>query len=483
MSLSRRVGRNTLWQICGRLVTSLIAFEIVTKILPSVMDKADVGVFAFHLAFYQLLVNVLDFGAGTIVIREAARDRQRAGRLLGLLVRLKARFAIGAAVFLIGLAFVAEGATARTALLCVAALHVFSHLPAAAGAIFQVDMAFARQAQVAVAGQVAWLAATAALALAGVHEPAAYLLAFGLGFAVNGALAWRWSRERVRLDFSATRAELAALWSQVWPAGVSITAASVYFYIDSALLRPLAGEEAVAIYSQPYRLMTFVLMVPVLFSQVILPVYSRLWAEGREALRPFFVRTTRFLFALGAPVSACVWLVSRDVMALLFRPEYAAGAPALSLLSLAVVCVFCAYPHVLLLLASGHQRTMMRISVAGAVLNVLANLWAIPHWGISGAASVTVATEAFVLAASALCAARLTQLHVPLAALLRPALCAAGAAGALYLLLPHLPDAPLPRVAAGLLAGAGAALLAGVLPPDFGTERGAPVDVLPEPIA
>src|SRR5262249_62328 len=154
--------------------------------------------------------------------------------------------------------------------------------------------------------------------------------AFGLGFAVNGALAWRWSRERVRLDFSATRAEMAELWSAVWPAGVSITAASVYFYIDSALLRPLAGAEAVAPYSQAYRLLTFLLMVPVLFSQVILPVYSRLWAEGREALRPFFVRTTRFLFALGAPVSACVWLVSRDLMALLFRPDYAAGAPALS---------------------------------------------------------------------------------------------------------------------------------------------------------
>jgi O-antigen/teichoic acid export membrane protein len=483
MSLSRRVGLNTLWQILGRLVTSVLAFVIVTQLLPRVLSQADVGVFAFHLALYQMLVNVMDFGAGTIVIRDAARDRGQAGRLLGLLVRLKARFALGAAALLVGVAFLCEGATARTALLCVAALHVFAHLPAAAGAIFSVDMVFARQAQVAVIGQAAWLAATVALAVAGVQEPAAYLLAFGLGFVVNGALAWRWARERVRLDFSATREELAALWSQVWPAGVSISAASIYFYVDQALLRPLAGEEAVALYSQPYRLMTFVLMVPVLFSQVILPVYARLWAEGRDALRPFFLRTTRFLLALGAPVSACVWLVSEDVMALLFRPEYAAGAPALTVLSLAVVCVFCAYPHVMLLLASGEQRTMMRISVAGAALNVLANLWAIPRHGIAGAATVTVATEAFVLAASAICAARLTGLRVSPASLLRPALCAAGAAGALALALPHLPPAPLPRVLAGLAAGAAAALLSGVLPPDFGTERGAPVDVAAGPVA
>src|SRR4029079_13327305 len=130
---------------------------------------------------YQMLVNVLDFGAGTIVIREAARQRERAGLLLGLLVRLKARVAVGAALLLIGVAVWYEGLTPRTALLCLAALHVFAHLPAAAGAIFSVDMAFARQAQVALAGQVTWLAATVGLAVLGVHEPAAYLLAFGLG--------------------------------------------------------------------------------------------------------------------------------------------------------------------------------------------------------------------------------------------------------------------------------------------------------------
>src|SRR5678815_5129370 len=125
---------------------------------------------------------------------------------------------------------------------------------------------------------------------------------------------------------------------------------------------------------------------------------------------------------------------------------------ALAILSLAIVFVFCAYPHVMLLLAAGEQRLMMRISVAGAVLNVLTNLWAIPRFGIEGAAGVTVATEVFVLVASALTAARRTGLHVPAAALLRPLLCAAAAAGALVLALAHLPAAPAARVGAGVLA-------------------------------
>ena len=61
------------------------------------------------------------------------------------------------------------------------------------------------------------------------------------------------------------------------------------------MLRPLAGEVAVARYSVAYRLMTFVLMVPVLVSNVLFPVYSRLWAPGGEALRPFFQRSLAVL--------------------------------------------------------------------------------------------------------------------------------------------------------------------------------------------
>ncbi len=483
MSLSRRVGLNTLWQLAGRLTTSTLALVITVLVLPRVLDASALGVFIFHLSLYQMLTNVLDFGAGTIVVREAARDRAQAGRLLGMLVGLKARFAAVGAVALIGVALAFEGFTPRAALLCLAALHLLAHAPSGAAAIFAVDMVFVRSALLAVAGQAVWLVGTVVLAVAGVREPALYLLAFGAGIVVHASLAWAWARGRVAVRFDASRAERAELWRQSWPAGVAMTAASVYFYIDGALIRPLVGVEAVAQYGNAYRLMTFLLMVPVLFSQVILPVYSRLWESGRDSLRPFFVRTTRFLVALGAPLTATLWLVGPDLMRLVFPPEYAAGARSLQILSLAVVCIFSAYPHVMLLLAAGEQRLMMRISLTGAALNVVANLWAIPRFGIEGAACVTVATEAFILLASAACAARRTGLHVPVAALGRPLLCAALSTGALALALPHLPEAPAARVGAGVVAGLLAVLLSGVLPPDFGTEAGAPVDIVPGSVA
>src|SRR6185295_20100497 len=124
--------------------------------------------------------------------------------------------------------------------------------------------------------------------------------------------------------FDATAGERRALWNESWPAGVSIAMAAVYFYIDAIMLRPMLGEVAVAHYSAAYRLMTFVLMVPVLFSQVVFPVFARLWEAGAARLRPAFLRTTTFLAALGLLFPATVWLLRRDVMALVYPPEYAA---------------------------------------------------------------------------------------------------------------------------------------------------------------
>lgn len=474
MSLSRRVGRNAANQLAGRLFTSTLAFVVTAVLLPRLLGKEEFGIFAFYLTLHQLLVNVLDFGAGTIVIREASRRREEAGRLLGLLVGVKAVLAAAGAAGLIVTAWVFEGPGLRFAVLSLAALPLLFHAPAGAAAIFHVDMEFRWSVLAAAAGQSAWLLGTALLAVFSVSDPAPYVLAYGLGTVVNGSLCYLWARRRVTIRYDAGRAALKRLWTEMWPAGVSMAMASVYFFIDTAMLRPLRGEAETAEYQAAYRLMTFVLMVPVLFSQVIFPVFSRLWAARAPGLLPFFRRSLGLLLALGLVVPATVPLLAADVMALVYPPAYAAGASALVVLCFAVTAVFATYPHLMLLLAAGRQRLMMVISTTAALFNVGANLLLIPRYGILGAAWTTVATEGFVLLAAAACARRTTGVRMAMADLRRPLLCAAGAGIALSALLATLPPVPGLRVATGVAIAALAVLASGVLPLDLGTEEGAP---------
>lgn len=471
MSLSRRVERNTLIQLGGRLYSSALTFAVTALLLPRILDEPAFGVFAFHLTLYQLLANVLDFGAGTIVIREASRERGRAGALIGQLIALKGRIALVALLLLVGVAaWFEEGA--RLAWLCVAATHVLAHAPSGALAIFAVDMDFASAARAVFLGQTFWLLASLALLAAGSREPAHYLLAFGGGVAAHACSGWWRARRRVAIRYDATRAERAALWRESWPAGVSMAMASTYFYIDAIMLRPLLGEVAVAHYSAAYRLMGFALMLPVLFSQVVFPVFARLWGDGPDALAPVFRRCVRFLGGVGLLVPAILVPCADEVMALVYPAGYGEGAHSLAILSLAIVLVFVTYPHVLALLAAGQQRLMMLVSTGGALLNVGLNLWWVPRIGIEGAAWATVATEGFVLCAAAAGVARRTTLPLRPQGLSRPALVAAGGLALALLLDATLPELPALRVAASAALGALALLASGLLPLDLGAALG-----------
>ncbi len=482
MNLSKRVARQSSVQVSGRLYTALLAFAVTAIILPRHLDTATYGVTAFYFTLFLLLTNVLDFGAGQIVVREASRRREEAAELVGMLIGLKARIAwvgIGL-VATLALAFDGPG-NATTWLAIVASLHLLAHAPAGIASVLQVDMAFRPIVVAQCLGQSTWLLGTLALVALGVHEPGWFVVAFGLAGVVYGVSTWTAGRRVLEPSFGASVERRAWLWRESWPAGVAAAMATVYFYVDTLMLRPLVGDEAVAYYASAYRVMTFVLMVPVLFSQVIFPIFSRLWPAAPEQLGLVLTRSTRFLFSLGVCVAATLPWVAQDVIALIFPVEYAPGGPALAVLALATVCVFVAYPHVLVVLASEGQRTMMWISTGGVVVNIVLNLVTVPRYGILGAAWATVATEAFIVVASTVVARQRTGLVAGRSAYLRPLACAGAVSAGLAALSATAwwQDEALHvgvRVAFGFVAGVVGVALSGTWPLNLGVEAGGPVE-------
>ena len=81
----------------------------------------------------------------------------------------------------------------------------------------------------------------------------------------------------------------------------------------------------------------------------------------------------------------------------LFGAEYADGRVPLALLLLATAVSTVSAPLGALYLGVGSDRTFALMLSAGAVVNVVANLIAIPTLGMVGAAATTVGSEALVL--------------------------------------------------------------------------------------
>jgi O-antigen/teichoic acid export membrane protein len=236
-----------------------------------------------------------------------------------------------------------------------------------------------------------------------------------LAFALNGAgvavFAWllvgEWTLRSLLLALSAraTRAiapesEPAFLASALvllrdsLPLLLSGVAVFIYMRIDQFMLAAMLGSREVGLYSAIVALAEVPLVLPTLLLRAALPVLTR-QSETDPAQRD---RTLTALMRNGFYLHLAVALVAavfaQRLVGLLYGPAFGAAAMALRIQVLAAPFValgVLSSSWLVLERCTGHA---LRRTLVGAALNVVLNLFAIPRFGIAGAATATLAAQA-----------------------------------------------------------------------------------------
>ncbi len=403
MTLSSTILRNVTVTFAGRIYSGIFTFAVVALLLPRVLSREGFGIYAFYNTLFVILGVVIDFGANTIVVREGSKDRNRLGPLLHSLTLLRLIlsclcFAVAAA-----LALVFEESGRDRLLVVAASLHLLFHTLGGFGVVFHVRMKFSLLVLSTVIGQTCFFVAVAALFFCGREEPLVYLFAFGGGLAVSNTISFLLARRFLPGPLRSEGRDLRHLVKEAFPLGISTILSILYFHVDTILLRFFRGEGDVGLYNAAYRLLTFAVLFPAFFNQVLLPVFSRFAHDEPARFRRILKRSVLYMGALSLPVTAALTVLSGPMLQVIFPAEYGEAADCLAVLGLAVASIFVAYPHVSALIAAGRQVSFTLIALCGLVVNILLNLAWIPLHGIEGAAWATVVTEGFVLVAAALC--------------------------------------------------------------------------------
>lgn len=468
MSLSGRVRRGAALQLGARLFSSTVSFVVTAVVLARVLPEAEYGRFNFYLTLFLLAMSLVDFGANRAAIRMVAAGEADRAAVIRVVIAFKSRVGALAAAAIAAIAWCSEGG-ADFGLLALASAHALSHGWSGASVGFEVDLDYRVPAASVVLGYALFLALGGALAVRGVASAPPYLVAYGAGIAAQN-LAQRVAAARAGsvapvLD----RALLRRVVREAVPLGLSALGVAIYYYADTILLRYLRSEEDVARYSVAYRLMTFGLMVPVLLSQVLYPVFTRCHKKGAAVLQRAVQRSTFHLALLAAIGAGTLWGLAPELLELVFGATYRDSAPALRVLAAALFVVYLTYPHTTALIAAGHAGAFTRITLVSALLNVLLNLAVLPRFGPTGAAATTLATELFVLGAGALALWRRLGVTGASRLLLAPFLLGGG----LVLGYAAWPDAwsPWLALALGLAVSAAAAAAMGALPFHLGVEE------------
>ena len=395
----RRVATATALGLAGRvgvLLLGLASIAITTRYL----GPDRYGRFALALSFVQLFGVLADAGLTTIVVRELAREPERAPSVLGSALALRSGLAIAAA------AAAALAALAmpyppevRVAVLIAGVPLVLGLLNSAFVAVLQSDLRAGRIAIADVGGRAAALAAVALVAALDLGFYAV-VAAAGVGaavtLAITSALARSWLPARPQAD----RATMRRLMVAALPLGAALALNEAYFRADALIISLSRPFEELGLYALAWRVGELTATLPAAFLVSVFPLLARYVATA-DARMPAALRTAGdVLIHAGAAIAVGGAIVAPELARALGGEEFSGAATPLRILLAAAAIGFVngLYGHALI--ARDRQLAALWLNVLALALNVGLNVALVPPYGIEAAAWTALGCELVLLAGS-----------------------------------------------------------------------------------
>ncbi|MDP9271398.1 MAG: polysaccharide biosynthesis C-terminal domain-containing protein [Chloroflexota bacterium] len=184
-----------------------------------------------------------------------------------------------------------------------------------------------------------------------------------------------------------------------WPIGASIVVGMAYTRMGLYMLEAFRSSQDVAIYGIAGRLTDPTYLIPAAGAAIFYPSYTRTLHErpnvAEKQLRRWILAITGIALATYLLLAVFGEFVAR----ILFGDTFAASGLLLRVLALVIVPGFISYILNQALIARGQARYNLIVMATLLTLSVIGNLWAVPAFGIWGAAWVAVGIEILLLAA------------------------------------------------------------------------------------
>ncbi len=382
------LGAATLFaQVLGFFVLAVIARRL---------SVADVGAFSFALALAGYFGIAANLGTTTLAVRDLAQRPDDAPVVFGEVLALQAVLGLVPYALLVALAPVLAPDDATRAVIPIVGLGFLVEALSA-----QWVLLGRQRFGVLAVGRVAGALAFAGLVLLTVREgdDAVALSWIHVGGIVATALiALPWAlRSAGRPRLRVRAGVLVRRFRAGVPLGVAAVMTTVYATVDHLMLGWFDDTETVGQYAIAYKLPLAVMAVAALWGGVLLPHMSPLAAGRREELREQLGWFTSLSLAAALPLLAGSVLVGGDLVPELFGERYAPAATPFVVLMACAALVVVTMNVGTAVLALGDERQSAYAVTAGAAVNVVLNLAAIPLLGMTGAALTTLAAEAVVL--------------------------------------------------------------------------------------
>lgn len=194
-------------------------------------------------------------------------------------------------------------------------------------------------------------------------------------------------------------------WSRLWSIlrrSLPLTTASammqIYNSIDTIFLGYWDGLGVVGYYNAAYKLVLFLTNFTTVYNQIIFPLATRLYFTDPNRLKSQLSSSLSITTLITVPTMLGATWLAGPIIRTVFGSQFIAAAPVLRILVWSWGATVAALHYGSVLVAGNQERRFAKGIAWGAMINLVANLIAIPLWGDMGAAASILLTEVANLA-------------------------------------------------------------------------------------
>ena len=187
----------------------------------------------------------------------------------------------------------------------------------------------------------------------------------------------------------------------------------IYYRIDGVMIEEMLPDGAVqtGIYAQSYRLIDAVNTIGVLFSAILVPMFSRM-LKHNEDINELVGLSARLLFVVSTTVAIPCYFYRQEIMDWLYVDSSSYGATVLGGLIFSFIASSSVYVYGSLLGANKSLWPLNGIVLFGAMLNVGLNYTMIPGLKALGATYATLITQFLVALLHIIVAVKILRLQI-----------------------------------------------------------------------
>ena len=403
MNLYAKVAKNTLIQIIGKIVSTilgLLAIAMITRYL----SPAGFGEYTTITTFLAFFAVIADLGLTLITAQMLCDPKHEETEALNNLFGLR----LVSAILFISLApiivlFFPYSPSIKIGVLICAAAFFFPALNQVVIGLFQKKLSMGRDVfseliSRAILILIVFLSLRFKLGLNGILM--ATVISAAANFLLHYLLACKFVKIKPEFNWFIWR----KIISKSWPLAITIILNLIYLRADTLILSIFKSSVEVGLYGAAYRVIDVLTTIPFMFAGIILPILTSAWLHNnKEYFKKLLQKSFDFMAIIAIPLIVGSQLLAKPVMKFVAGSEFTASGEILKFLIIAVAAIFLGTMFSHAVIAMDKQKKLIWFYVFTSASSLIAYFILIPNYSYYGAAVVTIYSEIVIALFSGIC--------------------------------------------------------------------------------